>query len=120
MPSFMTSPLPTRPGTPSKTARPLLSRRTSRSGTLSVSWETLQERTYSLKFVLVTAMIAFLLGSLIRSLLSPADFMFVPSHKQGEALRGEDGGWREVKRLVEVKWILWGWDAVIFAVVRRH
>ncbi|KZT53400.1 hypothetical protein CALCODRAFT_501144 [Calocera cornea HHB12733] len=121
MPSFISSPLPTRPGTPSKGPRPAASRQTSRSAPLVGSWEhTIHHQQFSLKVVIVTALIAFLLGSLIRSLLSPADFMFYPSRNQNESLRGEDGGWREVRRLVEVKWILWGWDAVIFAVVRRH
>ncbi|KZP01647.1 hypothetical protein CALVIDRAFT_559449 [Calocera viscosa TUFC12733] len=121
IPSFISSPLPTRPGTPSKGPKPPISRRTSRSGQIGTSWgNSLHHQQYSLRSVIIIALIAFLLGSLIRSLLSPADFMFYPSRSQNESLRGEDGGWREVKRLVEVRWILWGWDAVIFAVVRRH
>ncbi|EJU03602.1 hypothetical protein DACRYDRAFT_114977, partial [Dacryopinax primogenitus] len=121
IPSFMSSPLPTRPGTPSKGTRPAISRRTSGSPLGTVSWKhVLHDPQFSLKFVVVTAIIAFLLGSLIRSLLSPADFMFYPSQNKNDSLQGEDGGWREVKRLIEMKWILWGWDAVIFAVVRRH
>jgi len=71
---------------------------------------------YSLWALLVVALISFLLGSLLRSLLSPADFIYMSDNSaRAEA---QAGGWREVKRLVEVKYILGGWDFVI-AVVRR-
>ncbi|KDQ19629.1 hypothetical protein BOTBODRAFT_126512 [Botryobasidium botryosum FD-172 SS1] len=71
---------------------------------------------YSLWALLIVALISFLLGSLLRSLLSPADFIYV-SDNSGRA-EAQAAGWREVKRLVEVKYILGGWDFVI-AVVRR-
>lgn len=37
---------------------------------------TTSERTYRLAFVILVAMISFLLGSLLRSLLSPGDYIF--------------------------------------------
>jgi hypothetical protein len=62
-------------------------------------------------------LIAFLLGSLLRSLISPADFIYVATDvKDTEAM---SSGWREIKRLLEVKYIVGGWDFQI-AVVRRH
>jgi hypothetical protein len=72
---------------------------------------------YPLRVVLVVALIAFLVGSLLRSLLSPADFIYlVTDVKDVESI---EGGWREIRRLVEVKYIVGGWDFQI-AVVRRH
>ncbi|KAG6381811.1 hypothetical protein JVT61DRAFT_420 [Boletus reticuloceps] len=74
-------------------------------------------RMYSLSIVLVVALIAFLIGSLLRSLLSPADFIYVVTDtKDAEEV---SAGWREIRRLVEVKYIVGGWDFQI-AVVRRH
>lgn len=73
---------------------------------------------YPLSSVLVVAIIAFLLGSLLRSLLSPAEFVYVVR----DARDAEDAGggqWREIKRLLEVKYIAGGWDFQV-AVVRRH
>ncbi|KAG6909793.1 hypothetical protein DXG01_015286 [Tephrocybe rancida] len=73
-------------------------------------------RQFPLSTVLVVALIAFLIGSLLRSLLSPADFIyFVTDVKEAE----EAGGWREIRRLLEVKYILGGWDFQV-AAVRRH
>lgn len=121
-PAIGISPAPTRPTSAANSRRPSQQRllRSSKAGgqAQAHTWERrLQERSYSLKFVLIAAIISFLLGSLIRSLLSPADFMYFPARGTDA---GEDAsGWREVRRLVEVKWVLWGWDAVIFAVVRR-
>lgn len=78
---------------------------------------------YRLSTVLIIALISFLFGSLIRSLASPADFIYFtssidaplpPSHV---ATSGGEG-WREVRRLLEFKRGLFGWDVVI-AVVRR-
>ncbi|KII86031.1 hypothetical protein PLICRDRAFT_144823 [Plicaturopsis crispa FD-325 SS-3] len=72
---------------------------------------------YTLSTVIVVALIAFLIGSLLRSLLSPADFIYVVSDLQeAEAV---DAGWREIKRLLEVKYLVGGWDFQV-AVVRRH
>jgi hypothetical protein len=74
-------------------------------------------RRFTLWAVIVIGLISFLIGSLLRSLLSPADFIYVvPDLKEAGEM---SGGWREVKRLVEVKYIVGGWDFQI-AVVRRH
>ncbi|KIK93150.1 hypothetical protein PAXRUDRAFT_829255 [Paxillus rubicundulus Ve08.2h10] len=73
--------------------------------------------TYPLSSVLIIALIAFLIGSLLRSLLSPADFIYVVADAQDAEEVGT--GWREIRRLVEVKYIVGGWDFQI-AVVRRH
>ena len=74
-------------------------------------------RRFTLWTVIVIGLISFLIGSLLRSLISPADFIYVATDlgEMGEM----SGGWREVKRLVEVKQIVGGWDLQI-AVVRRH
>ncbi|KAJ8587113.1 hypothetical protein M405DRAFT_853064 [Rhizopogon salebrosus TDB-379] len=72
--------------------------------------------TYPLSTVLIIALIAFLIGSLLRSLLSPADFIYVVTDLQDAE---GSAGWREIKRLLEVKYIVGGWDFQI-AVVRRH
>ncbi|KAF7309512.1 hypothetical protein MIND_00322000 [Mycena indigotica] len=68
---------------------------------------------YPLSTLLVVAVIAFLIGSLFRSLLSPADFVYVGGEAEGK------DGWREIRRLVEIKHIAWGYDVHI-ALVRRH
>lgn len=72
---------------------------------------------YPLSTIVIVALIAFLIGSLLRSLLSPADFIYVVTDRK----EIDDGGtgWREIKRLLEVKYIVGGWDFQI-AVVRRH
>ena len=77
----------------------------------------LRTTTYPLSTVLIIAVIAFLIGSLFRSLLSPADFIYVVTdvHDAEEV----STGWREIRRLVEIKYIVGGWDFQI-AVVRRH
>ncbi|KAH8093251.1 hypothetical protein BXZ70DRAFT_949630 [Cristinia sonorae] len=69
---------------------------------------------YPLSMLIMAALIGFLLGSLLRSLISPADFIYVSTD-----LKELEAGWREIKRLVEVKYIVGGWDFQI-AVVRRH
>jgi hypothetical protein len=67
--------------------------------------------------MIIVALISFLVGSLLRSLLSPADFIYVaPDLKEAE---GGQTGWREIKRLLEVKYIFGGWDFQV-ALVRRH
>jgi hypothetical protein len=72
---------------------------------------------FTLWGVIVIGLISFLIRSLLRSLISPADFVYVV-RDIGEV--GEmTSGWREVRRLVEVKYIVGGWDFQI-AVVRRH
>ena len=72
---------------------------------------------YPLRVVILIALIAFLLGSLLRSLLSPSDFIYVVTDVG--SLEQVEGGWREIRRLVEVKYLVGGWDFQI-AVVRRH
>lgn len=72
-------------------------------------------RLYPLSTVLIIALISFLLGSLLRSLLTPADFIYL-SPDLNEL--GDDR-WREIKRLVEFKRIFGGWDFLI-GIVRRH
>ena len=76
---------------------------------------------YPLSTVVVVALIAFLVGSLLRSLLSPADFIYVVTDEGEMGSAGVDvgTGWREIKRLLEVKYVVGGWDFQI-AVVRRH
>jgi hypothetical protein len=73
-------------------------------------------RTYPLSMIAIVALIAFLIGSLLRSLLSPADFIYVA--KDLEAA-GMESGWREIRRLFEIKRVFGGWDFQI-AVVRRQ
>lgn len=72
---------------------------------------------YPLRVVVLIALIAFLLGSLLRSLLSPSDFIYVVTDVG--SLEQVESGWREIRRLVEVKYLVGGWDFQI-AVVRRH
>jgi hypothetical protein len=71
---------------------------------------------YPLSALVFAALIAFLIGSLLRSLLSPADFIYVVSDVDAQH---EAGGWREIRRLFEIKYLIGGWDFQI-AVVRRH
>ena len=78
----------------------------------------LRTRAYPLSTVIIVALIAFLVGSLLRSLLSPADFIYVVTDRK-EIDEGEAAGWREIKRLLEVKYMIGGWDFQV-AVVRRH
>lgn len=68
---------------------------------------------------MIVALIAFLVGSLLRSLLSPADFIYVVSDLSDAESESMEAGWREIKRLLEVKYLAGGWDFQI-AVVRRH
>lgn len=78
---------------------------------------------YPLSTVIIVALIAFLMGSLLRSLLSPADFIYVVADRREieevATGTGTGTGWREIKRLLEVKYLVGGWDFQI-AVVRRH
>ena len=72
---------------------------------------------YPLSTVVIVALIAFLVGSLLRSLLSPADFIYVVADEK--EVGDVSTGWREIKRLLEVKYVVGGWDFQV-AVVRRH
>ncbi|PCH36426.1 hypothetical protein WOLCODRAFT_134238 [Wolfiporia cocos MD-104 SS10] len=78
---------------------------------------TVKCRAYPLSTVVIIALIAFLMGSFLRSLLSPADFIYVVSDRRD--LEDVSAGWREIKRLLEFKYIVGGWDFQI-AMVRRH
>jgi hypothetical protein len=79
-----------------------------------------QRVTVPLSSVIVIALISFLIGSLLRSLLSPADFVYVAKDAQDMHEFGDEhGGWRELRRLMELRYIFGGWDLVV-AVVRRH
>ncbi|CEL56376.1 hypothetical protein RSOLAG1IB_07762 [Rhizoctonia solani AG-1 IB] len=81
------------------------------------SRQLLLDRRHSTMSLLIVAIIAFLVGSLLRSLISPADFIYMGSTKSPNENTNADG-WRQVKRLVEIKYAWWGWDFVV-AVVRR-
>jgi len=79
-----------------------------------------QRVTVPLSSVIVIALISFLIGSLLRSLLSPADFVYIARDAQDMHEFGDEhGGWRELRRLMELRYIFGGWDFVV-AVVRRH
>ena len=79
-----------------------------------------QRVTIPLSSVIAIALISFLLGSLLRSLLSPADFVYLARDAQDmHEVGDEHGGWRELRRLMELRYILGRWDFVV-AVVRRH
>ncbi len=65
----------------------------------------------------ICALIAFLLGSLLRSLLSPADFIYVVTDlREAEEGVGRVEGDTEA---VEIKYLWGGWDLQV-AVVRRQ
>ncbi|KAF5386415.1 hypothetical protein D9757_006678 [Collybiopsis confluens] len=81
---------------------------------------------YPVSTLIIIALIAFLIGSLFRSLLSPADFIYVvrdlQEAEEAQVLEMQNGrgvGWREMRRLFEIKYIIGGWDFQV-AVVRRH
>ncbi|PWN88448.1 hypothetical protein FA10DRAFT_303412 [Acaromyces ingoldii] len=107
---------------------------------------------FTLATMILACLIAFLLGSLVRSLIEPADFVLMsstgsvwPEHGQGTssvagteqmaltelqrqfglAVHGRTGAgastgvaWREMRRLVEIKRVVGGWDLVIGAAAR--
>jgi hypothetical protein len=74
---------------------------------------------YPLSTVVLVGLVAFLIGSLLRSLLSPADFIYVVTDMQAAETANSVGGWREIRRLLELKYVVGGWDFQV-AVVRRH
>ncbi len=75
--------------------------------------------TYPLSTVIIVALIAFLIGSLLRSMLSPADFVYVVGDLQDVQTADVSASWREIRRLLEVKYLFGGWDFQV-ALVRRH
>lgn len=76
-------------------------------------------KSYPLTTVLLVGLIAFLIGSLLRSLLSPADFIYVVTDLREAEEASTVGGWREIRRLLEIKYLVGGWDFQV-AVVRRQ
>ena len=79
----------------------------------------IHRREYPLSTVILVGLIAFLIGSLLRSLLSPADFIYVVTDVGEAETANSVGGWREIRRLLELKYFVGGWDFQV-AVVRRH
>jgi len=78
-----------------------------------------QRRGYPLSTVILVGLVAFLIGSLLRSLLSPADFIHVVTDVAEAEGTNSVGEWREIRRLFELKYFVGGWDFQV-AVVRRH
>lgn len=82
-------------------------------------------RAFSLHFVIVVAIIAFLLGSFLRALLTPADFVLYASHSDKGTTASdvallsalEARRWRAARRLFEIK--LPGRDLIV-ASVRKN
>lgn len=64
-----------------------------------------------LHIVFVVAVICFLLGSLVRSILSPTDFIIIKGPE--ELVDFDERQWRRFSRLVEFKWIWRGNDLII-------
>ncbi|SCZ93898.1 BZ3500_MvSof-1268-A1-R1_Chr6-3g08965 [Microbotryum saponariae] len=87
------------------------------------------EKNYSLSFVLVVAIISFLLGSLLRSLLTPADYIiYRPAEAEGQQVEralmqafDTERRWREARRLIEIRLFprLFNWDYIVAAVKRE-
>ena len=80
---------------------------------------TMHRQAYPLSTVILVGLVAFLIGSLLRSLLSPADFIYVVTDVGEAETASSVGGWREIRRLLELKYFVGGWDFQV-AVVRRH
>lgn len=93
------------------------SRSSSSITSVGMKTDVMNTRLYPLSTVLIIGLISFLFGSLLRSLLTPADFIYI-SEDLSELDDGH-GGWREIKRLVEFKYAIGGWDFLI-GIVRRH
>jgi hypothetical protein len=76
-----------------------------------------RNRLFPLSTLLLVGVLSFLLGSLIRSLLSPADFvLYAP--RPGTGGPEADDHWREIRRLVEWRGA-WLGDDLVVAVVKR-
>ncbi len=99
--------------------------------------EAIQTRQYPLSTLLLVAVLFFLLGSLVRSLQSPADFLLLPpalDHGDGtEAIAKELSrlladvnscasgiATREIKRLIELRGLLFGYYDFVIAITRRQ
>ncbi|GAA5837944.1 hypothetical protein JCM9279_004073 [Rhodotorula babjevae] len=88
-------------------------------------------RTFTLSFVLVVAIISFLIGSLLRSLLTPADYIIYRPESASQHAAVEHAllqavdphrRWRTAKRLFELRtgWSGSSWDVIIAAVRREE
>lgn len=103
------------------------------SGTRPRLMKRLDAPLVSLWTLLTVALLSFLLGSFLRSLVVPADFVYLPP--EGGAPNAGDGQtqwselqrflelnhrehWREMKRLIEFRGPFGRWD-VVLAVIRR-
>lgn len=76
-----------------------------------------RNRLFPLSTLLLVGILSFLLGSLVRSLLSPADFvLYAPPPGSGSP--EADDHWREIRRLVEWRGA-WLGDDLVVAVVKR-
>ncbi|GAA5885767.1 hypothetical protein JCM6882_007558 [Rhodosporidiobolus microsporus] len=89
-------------------------------------------RSYTLSFVLLVGICSFLLGSLLRSLLTPADYIIYRSETAAAAQSDVENAllqafdpnrrWREARRLLELR-SAWGgtfgWDIIVAAVKRE-
>lgn len=76
-----------------------------------------RNRTFALSTLVFVGLISFLLGSLMRSLLTPADFVLYDA-RPGPASADVDEQWREIRRLFEWRGA-WLGDDLVVAVVRR-
>lgn len=88
---------------------------------------TSKRRTYTLSFVILVALISFLLGSLLRSLLTPADYIIYRTiepegqHVERALMQAFDPQrrWREARRLLEVRSFFFSKYDIIVAAVKR-
>lgn len=80
---------------------------TTMPGQLIIATEQIRKRIVDIRFtwstMILVALIAFLLGSLVRSLLEPADFILVNKLKGTTGLRGEGGQAIEAAAVREIK-----------------
>ncbi|GAA5924753.1 hypothetical protein JCM3775_005461 [Rhodotorula graminis] len=88
-------------------------------------------RTFTLSFVLLVAIISFLIGSLLRSLLTPADYIIYRPESASQHAAVEHAllqavdphrRWRTAKRLFELRtgWSGSSWDVIVAAVRREE
>lgn len=84
-------------------------------------------RTFTLSFVILVAIISFLLGSLLRSLLTPADYIiYRPIEQQGGHIEqtllaafDQSRKYREAIRLLEFRSFFFSKYDIILAAVKR-
>ncbi|KAK4055962.1 hypothetical protein OIO90_002955 [Microbotryomycetes sp. JL221] len=91
---------------------------------------TFTKQSYSLSYLILVAVISFLLGSLLRSLLTPADYIMynsprVSDHDQVERVLMQafdpERRWRAARRLLEIRlpWIT-EWNFIVAAVRKQQ